>query len=392
MRVIDPDGHFFEPLDWLNYADPELAAQLPPPRRWGEVLVRGSAAGKLRDQLGVENPRDLVGMEQLMHFDNSDVLQAEHQEGSGDEFLPFYDGAARIEVCDAEGIDIQFVNPTIIFGTLNLQLSEAGHPELMRRGITAYHRWALDQLHGHTDRLMPVTRIDPSDIEWSIAEMKRMREEGSRAFQLTQNRAKSYTHPDYEPMWSAAEDLGMAAYVHLQFGSPPDPSFANNGRGYETFVHLGGIGEAVATRQFLMAMVFDGVFERHPRLPVILAECGYSWFPAFLFDIDGKTSTIGLDGLPRPSFYKLPLKPSEYIQRQVRLTALPGFIDAGQESLTVQETLERLPDPGMLVFSSDYPHLEGRQSAVPYFEKLLPQDEKLREGFFGASVAELVGL
>ena len=392
MRVIDPDAHFFEPLDWLNYSDPELAAQLPPPRSFEEVLIRRTAEGRFSDHRAIEDPLELCTVENLLHCKKSDTLQCEHQEGASDEFLPYFDGAARIEVCDAEGIDLQFVNPTAGFSQLSYQVGESGHPELMPRAVSAWNSWAVEQLRGYTDRLMPVAQIDPSNVAWTIAEMTRMREAGSRAFHLTQNRAKSWTHPDYEPLWSAAEDLGMVVYVHIQFGTPADPAYANNGRSFETFVHLGGIGEAAPTRQFLMAMVFDGVFERHPRLRMILAECGHSWFPGFLFDIDAKTSKIAMDGLPHENFYKLPLKPSEYIQRQVRLTALAGFIESGQESLTVQEMLERLPDPDVFVFSSDYPHIEGRKTAVPFFEKLLPPDEKLRERFFGGSIAQFVGL
>ncbi|MBO0692285.1 MAG: amidohydrolase family protein [Acidimicrobiaceae bacterium] len=393
LRVIDPDAHFFEPLDWLHYADPELAAQLPPPRSFGEVLIRRVAEGRFSDHRAIEDPLELIASENLVHIKKSNLLQPEHQEGSSDEFLPYYDGAARLEVCDAEGIDIQFVNPTAGLSQLTYQVSESGHPELTPRALNAWNRWAAGQLHGYTDRLMPVTQIDPANIEWSIAEMTRMREAGSRAFHLTQNRIKSYTHPDYEPLWSAAEDLGMAGYVHIQFGTPADASYANNGRpDFQTFAHLGGIGEAAPTRQFLMAMAFDGVFERHPRLRLILAECGHSWFPALLFDIDAKTSKIAMDGLPQESFYRLPLKPSEYIRRQVRLTALAGFIESGQERLTVEETLEQLPDPDLFVFSSDYPHIEGRKSAVPFFEKLLPPDERLRERFFGGSMAQFMGL
>jgi uncharacterized protein len=146
------------------------------------------------------------------------------------------------------------------------------------------------------------------------------------------------------------------------------------------------------TRHFLMAMVFDGVFERHPGLRVLLAECGHSWLPTFLFDIDAKTTRVAMDGTPQRNFYDLPLKPSEYIQRQVRVATLPGFIRAGVESLTVQETLERLPDPDILVFSSDYPHVEGKAEAVPFFEQLLPPEVAIRERFFGGSVADSLGL
>ena len=32
MRIIDVDAHLHEPLDWVERTDPELAAQLGPPR------------------------------------------------------------------------------------------------------------------------------------------------------------------------------------------------------------------------------------------------------------------------------------------------------------------------------------------------------------------------
>jgi hypothetical protein len=123
-----------------------------------------------------------------------------------------------------------------------------------------------------------------------------------------------------------------------------------------------------------------------------LAECGHSWFPEFLFDIDAKTKGLAMDGLPQENFYKLPLKPSEYIRRQVRLTLITGFIASGMEWLSIQDALERLPDDDLLVFSSDYPHVEGSKSAVPFFEPLLPPDEKVRAGFFGDSMAQFMGL
>jgi uncharacterized protein len=393
VKVIDADAHFHEPIDWLDHADPELAAQLPPPPTFGGAFVRaagGVAQGSFPSEMIPEDPVELVAAEFRVHLMKAEAMQPGHQEqASGN---PYYDAAARVRLCDAEGLDVQFLNPTMSIVQGFLQVADSGRPELMPRLISAYNRWAAEQLVGHTDRLIPVAEIFPHDVDAMIAEMTRMREAGSRVFHLTQNDLKSYTHPDYEPMWSAAEDLGMVAYVHLPFGDPVHRSFINSGRGFETYVHLGGLSEAPRTRHFLMAMVFDGVFERHPRLRVLLAECGYSWLPQFLFDIDAKTTKIAMDGTPQENFYRLPLKPSEYVRRQVRVTATPGFVAAGVESLSVEETIERLPDPGLLVFSSDYPHVEGRESALPFFEKLVPQDEKVRESFFGGSIAEFASL
>jgi predicted TIM-barrel fold metal-dependent hydrolase len=393
MRVIDSDAHFHEPVDWLNQADPELAAELPPPPTFGGAFVKaagGVAQQTFPPEVIPDNPVELVAAEFRVHLMKAEAMQPERYER--DSGNPYYDPAARIKLLDEEGIDVQFINPTMSIVQGFLQVVDSGHPEKLPRLIGAYNRWAAEQVAGYTDRLVPVTEIFPHDVPAIIAEMTRMREAGSLVFHLTQNDLRSYTHPDYEPMWSAAEDLGMLAYVHLPFGDPVHRSLANNGRGFETYVHLGGLAEAPRTRQFLMAMVFDGVFARHPRLRMLLAECGHSWLPQFLFDIDAKTTKIAMDGTPQENFYQLPLKPSEYIRRHVRVSVVPGFVEAGVERLSVADALRAVPDPEMLIFSSDYPHVEGRVSGVPFFEKLLPPDEAVRESFFGRSIAEFAGL
>ena len=84
-----------------------------------------------------------------------------------------------------------------------------------------------------------------------------------------------------------------------------------------------------------------------------------------------------------PLLKALTMKPSEYIRKHVKFTPFPGE-DAGY--------LIRDSGAELYLFSSDYPHAEGRTGAVSYFERLLPPDEKLREAFFGGSVAQLVGL
>ena len=63
----------------------------------------------------------------------------------------------------------------------------------------------------------------------------------------------------------------------------------------------------------LTAFVCGGVFERFPRLTIVSAENDVAWLPFFLYRID-KYAARGL------STVKLPLKPSEYIKRQVYAT------------------------------------------------------------------------
>jgi hypothetical protein len=100
-----------------------------------------------------------------------------------------------------------------------------------------------------------------------------------------------------------------------------------------------------------------------------------------------------MDGLPQDNFYRLPLRPSEYIQRHVRVSTLIGYIESGLDYLPLTDVFERIPTPDLLVFSSDYPHVEGRADAVRRFEAYLPQDPAIRERFYGASMEDfLVGI
>jgi predicted TIM-barrel fold metal-dependent hydrolase len=117
-------------------------------------------------------------------------------------------------------------------------------PDLVSRIRQRWNHWAMDMVHGHTDRLMPVTQIDLNDVPGSIAEMTRMRALGSRGFAISESPVgigrfgpngesalgRSITHPDFEPIWSAAEDLGMAAIAHVGFGRERiQLGWANNG-------------------------------------------------------------------------------------------------------------------------------------------------------------------
>ena len=83
--------------------------------------------------------------------------------------------------------------------------------------------------------------------------------------------------------------------------------------------------------------------------------------------------------------YRWPLKPSEYMQRQVRVTPLVS-------ADPLRPTLDLLP-PELLVFSSDFPHQEGRDNAVELCASQLEGiSQDARERFFGGSMAALMDL
>jgi len=129
-----------------------------------------------------------------------------------------------------------------------------------------------------------------------------------------------------------------------------------------------------ATVLMLAAMVYGGVFGRHPNLTIITEELGVGWLPYFV----ARSEAVG-----RAGPWSFDATPSEMIRRNVRATPLIGLGDLNVAEGFIQQF------PEMLVFSSDYPHGEGNADPIHLYEPALSSlDEPLRRSFLGENMAE----
>ena len=393
MRVIDVDSHFMEPLDWLEQVDPTLAKEIPPSEEsFIERVVQGVVGDLIEAIPRKQRPENLIdllapsgkrSLQALLAATAEQQKEMMHIPPAG------YDGDARVKFCDEHGIDVQLVNSTMGSTPYVLAMKQ-GRRDLALRAFQAFNTWAAGCFHGHTDRLIPVALVDIADVEWAIAEITRMRALGSRAFQVRADPVsdtKSFTHPDFERLWSAAEDLGMTVIFHIGAGrSDVKHGWFFNGGDPSHYAILHLINGQVVPQIALSALIIDGVLERHPRLNVIVEELGIGWVPNLMSTLD--SVTVGPYGAQfgiGKGDYKLPLKPSEYIRRQVRFTPLTACDP-------LQPTMAQLP-PELLVFSSDYPHQEGRADAVALCEaQMTDASDHARKQFFGESIGQLMGL
>jgi predicted TIM-barrel fold metal-dependent hydrolase len=96
-------------------------------------------------------------------------------------------------------------------------------------------------------------------------------------------------------------------------------------------------------------MIAGGVLERYPGLNVVLAEAGVGWVPFFAQEFDyyqvSFPPSSGTAGLGRQR--DIPLKPSEYIYRQVYGAFISDKVGC-----------RLLPEYGLdnFMWSNDYPH------------------------------------
>jgi uncharacterized protein len=393
MRIIDPDSHFIEPVDWLEKGFPKLAAQIPPIAL--SEIVAESIAGDAVASLPPShrpNPADLFpeGLRATMKqfLEQMGKLSSAAELGQvlrniGMQPPEGYDAEARIKWLDAHGIERQFLLPSLGISPYKSALRD-GRRDLALEALAAYNTWATEAMRPHIDRLVPVCQVDLTDIQWAIDELKRARAAGSTVVQIRGEPAgdKSLAHPDFECFWSAVEDLGMIVMIHVGGGRVLiDGGWINNGGHTGDFVGLARLASFQVPQVTLAALLKRGVLQRHPGLRIVIGELGISWVPGFVEFMDS-----GVDATkPGSLTWEWPLKPGEYIQRQVRVTAL----GLGER---LRPSVDRAPQ-GVIVFSSDYPHPEGAPDCFNAFERQLGDlDREHKEHFFGASMAKFLGV
>ncbi len=379
--IIDVDAHFEPGNNWLE-PYPELAARLP--KLEPALLAVDAIVGDLlRDVPEERRPplAELLPPGLLMLFGQEKAAEAERRkEFEGKNQFQVANAKARVAWLDAQGIALQHVICLAGFA-YNLKTSDLA---LRQEVLRTCNTWLAETCKEAGGRLLPVTALDYHDLDFAVAELERMRGLGSRIFLVPAYPVSGVppAHPSWDRVWSAAVGLGMAPMLHTGFERMRfDPGWANLGGDATLLRMVGSSHRHVAPMTLLYAMIYGGVFERFPMLTLILAEVGTGWLPFFLREIDDRISPTAEIFLGK---WRLPLKPSEYLARNVRATPLAG----GNDSPIVR-ILEELPED-MIVFSSDFPHFEGFTDPVGHYAAALAELPRPRvERFLGGAIAEV---
>ena len=379
--VIDVDSHFEPGDDWL-LPYPKLAARLP--KLQPALLAVDTIVGDLLHGVPEADRPPLESLFPpglMVLFGQEKAQEAERRaEFEGKNQFEVANAQARLKWLDAQGIDIQ--NVICLSGIAYTRFID--DLSLRQETLQSANSWLADTCASSSGRLLPVAALDYTDIDWAVGELTRMRAHGSRIFLIPAYPVAGVPpiHPSWDRLWSAATDLGMAPMLHTGFEHMRfDPGWANTGGDVTLLRQLGGAHRHVAPMTLLNGMVYGGVFEKHPKLTVLLAEVGVGWLPFLYREIDDRISPTAQLFLGK---WSLPLKPSEYLARNVRATPLNGGNDQ-----PLPRIMEELPED-MIVFSSDFPHFEGfADPASHYAETLAGVSQSRRDRFFGGAASDI---
>lgn len=156
----------------------------------------------------------------------------------------------------------------------------------------------------------------------------------------------SWGHPMYDPVWEAAVRHDLPVVCHLgrgTFEKMPRPPV-----GIPSYNHDFMVTYSLLALNQVTSLIFDGVFERHPDLQVVLVEHAFSWILPLMWRMDNIYEARKGD-VPH-----LRRKPSEYVYDHLWFTTQP--LDYPEDKLELTRALEMMQADKLLLFSSDYPH------------------------------------
>jgi predicted TIM-barrel fold metal-dependent hydrolase len=186
------------------------------------------------------------------------------------------DFARRIAAMDAAGVDVQLVwqghdAARIHGGGLN---PEAPSPAQALQFLRQANDLIAERVAPYPDRLCAVASIGYTDGDSAVAEIERMAGRGARGVMLPA-RPDLVGCPETEQIFAKAAALDLPLFLHgVGARAPTDSAFRR--------LEDGGEGVAVtvladaAVAEFVVRMIAAGVFDRYPRLQIVVRSGGGS--------------------------------------------------------------------------------------------------------------------
>lgn len=384
-RVHDADAHIMEPPNWLrDHADPDIRDRLAIPSYANELVQTGDG----------HDPQDLdevfarlterMGSDEFLNNEDVDVMQRKNFAATGS-----FIAEDRPRVLDFIGVESQ-----LMFNTFhNSRLFEWEHqPDLdLAYGAARAHNRGMTEFCSVDNRLLSTCYVPLADFDRSAAMAAEAIDMGAAALLIASGcpSGHSPSHRGLDPVWRQAEEAGIPIVFHVGgTGALIDPSYFNNGLpippdfhgGEENFRSVDYMAIPFPPMQTLATMIFDGVLERFPNLRVGVVEQGCTWLPSWL-----KQMESAMDAFARHEerLQALSITPREYVERQVRVTPYPTE-DVGWVTEQV--------GPDILMFNTDYPHVEGGRRPYERFEASLSDaTDEVRERFYADNFLDLMG-
>ena len=378
--IHDADAHIMETPDWLGpYLDPAIR----------DRVDRGDMVA------GVGGSND----DRARFFAAKSDQQADPSYRAQDEELitirKNWDAPGswiaddRPAALDHLGFASQLIFNT--FDSAYLDLLEKGDDLDLADGVARAHNRAMVDFCSVDRRLLPTCYVPLADFDRAAAIAAEAVELGAAALLVASScpNGHSPSHVALDRVWAAAQEAGIPIVFHVggggelldrdyfQNGLPIPPDFHGGAENFRSVDYMAIPGPPMQT---LATMIFDGVLERFADLKFGVIEQGAIWVPGWMRQME---SAFDAFSRHEERLQALSLRPMEYVQRQVRVTPYTTE-DVGWIASQGCEDV--------VLFSSDYPHVEGGRRPIERFERSLADaSDAVREKFYATNFEDLMG-
>ena len=180
----------------------------------------------------------------------------------------------RLEDLDRDG-----VQATVVYGP-PFGLEFIDDLEVRAACLRAYNDWADEFNAVDRDRLAVLAMLPVHTPAAAADELRRIAELGHRGAVVGFFEAPEPPFQDsWDEFWATANHVALPIHFHLS-GGMHSISFTDWQRPAAVTVSPMQLDEA------LVGMLFSGIFERHPRVRLVLGESGLGWMPYLIDRID----------------------------------------------------------------------------------------------------------
>ena len=292
-----------------------------------------------------------------------------------------WDPKRRIEECDREKISMQ------VLSTVPVMFSYWAKPadalDLSRR----LNDHIAEVVRDHPTRFAGLATIPMQDPDLAARELERcVRELGLRGAQIgthvdanshcARNETRNLDDTSLDPVWSAAEQLGAAIFVHPwdMLGKERMPKY------WLPWL----VGMPAETSLAICSMMFGGVFERFPKLRVAFAHGGGA-FPITVGRIEHAFHV-------RPDLCAIENKtnPRNYFARGD--TPAHFYVDSLVHDADALKLLLKLFGAQRVALGSDYPFPLGETHAGKLIESMKELSMREKAQLLSGTAREFLGL
>lgn len=356
-RIVDADSHLDPPPEmWGEYL-PKHLRELAPRIEEGDTHDWVVFEGRRKPVTMISNQAGRAGKDYKMFGKRSELRKA-------------WEPAQRLTDMDTDSID-----SAVLFGGGPLGTANR---ELYMSSFGAYNRWLWDFCGADRRRLVPVAYVPTRDGAETVGLLREVAALGFRtvnipAFPQARDAisssatvkniqpgqgaaltgdpggARSYADPEFEPLWAALADLDITVTMHL---GGRIPRFGEKQHFLPDLVM-----SKLAMAEPVAILIYNGVFQRFPKLRLVIVESGVGWMSwmAEYMDRTWERQRFWMDS-------PLTDKPSVYMDRNVYGSFIHDRIGIVNRDL---------PGGRNIMWSSDYPHSE---TSFPNSRQVIERD------------------